>query len=287
MSYDRDPQNLPQKNSSKLPWLAAIVAVLVIGGWLIFKAEPEPEPVAVTEPAASPPAPEKEPFPESVNQAPDIPKVQPAPVEEAVEEEPLPPLIESDEFAKNVLAPLDNSEEYALWLQTENLLQKGVTFIDGLSRGKILRKIIPINPPTSKFMVIKEEDRIYLDPENYQRYDQVVDLVTGISPEATFEAFHTLRPLLEAAYGELGYPSEKVDNALIGALDQILAAPETDAPIALKSESVAYTFADPNLESLPPIQKQLLRMGPENTAKIKAHAQLIRDTLMVNIAEED
>lgn len=286
MNYERDPHNGPQKKSNKGPWLAAIVAVVAIGGWLVFQSTPEPEPVAVIEPVMSPP-PEKEPFPESVNQAPDIPQVQPEPVEEPMEEEPLPTLIESDNFAKNVLAPLNNSEEFSLWLQTENLLQKGVTFIDGLSRGKILRKIIPIKPPSSKFIVTKEDDRIYLDPANYERYDQVVDLVTNIPPEAAYEAFHTLRPLLEAAYGELGYPEDKVDNALIGALDQILAAPETDAPIALKSESVAYTYADPNLESLSPIQKQLLRMGPENTAKIKAQAKLIKETLMANGAGED
>lgn len=286
MNYERDPHNAPLKRSNKWPWLVAIVAVAVIGGWFIFQSEPTPEPVAVTAPVAPPP-PEKEPFPESVNQAPDIPEVLPEPEEEPVEADPLPPLIESDDFAKNVLAPLDNSEEFALWLQTENLLQKGVTFIDGLSRGKILRKIIPVKPPSSKFLVVKEDDRIYLDPANYERYDQVVDLITGISPEAAYEAFHTLRPLLESAYGELGYPEDKVDNALIGALDQILAAPETDAPIALKSESVAYTYADPNLESLSPIQKQLLRMGPENTAKIKAQAKVIRDTLMANRVEED
>ena len=56
---------------------------------------------------------------------------------------------------------------------------------------------------------------------------------------------------------------------MVAAFDQILAAPVIHEPIALKHESVAYTFADSKLEKLPPIQKTLLRMGPENTETIQ------------------
>ena len=39
---------------------------------------------------------------------------------------------------------------------------------------------------------------------------------------------------------------------------------------ALVAEVKRYEFADPNLESLPDAQKQLLRMGPENQARVVA-----------------
>jgi hypothetical protein len=63
-------------------------------------------------------------------------------------------------------------------------------------------------------------------------------------------------------------------------LDVILATPEIDDPIPLQHKSVMYTYADPELEKLPSVQKQLLRMGPENTRRIKAQAQLVRNGLL-------
>ncbi|MGD9662789.1 MAG: DUF3014 domain-containing protein, partial [Porticoccaceae bacterium] len=95
------------------------------------------------------------------------------------------------------------------------------------------------------------------------------------------------RPLLESAYGDLGYPADKFDNSLIAAIDQVLAAPEIDSAIALKSESVAYQFADPALESLPAIQKQMVRMGPANTAKIKVHLRQVRQALLAESADKN
>ena len=42
---------------------------------------------------------------------------------------------------------------------------------------------------------------------------------------------------------------------------------------------VYYQFADPNLESLKPLQKQLLRMGPQNLARIKSYLTQVKGNL--------
>jgi hypothetical protein len=219
--------------------------------------------------------------------APDIPaEIEPAYTDE--EAEPLlPDLGESDPFARNILAALSGDETFNLWLQTDNLIQKVTTVIDGLSRGNILRKILPIQPPEEKFAVIKDADTIWLDENNYRRFDNRVNLFLSISPDAMAQAFHSLRPLFETAYSQLGFPADKFDNAVIAAIDEMLAAPTVTDPIALKSESVAYRFADPTLETLPAVQKQMLRVGPENSAKIKAHLREIRTRLLESSDNQD
>ena len=92
--------------------------------------------------------------------------------------------------------------------------------------------------------------------------------------------FHRFRPLFEQAYGELGHKPANFDNAVIATLDLILAAREIEGPIPLQRKSVMYTYADPGLEKLPPLQKQLLRMGPDNTRLIKQYAAELRAALL-------
>lgn len=284
---DYPPTDRPsaKKGFPKLPLLIAVVAAIGVGVWYANhqKTTPEMPPEVVVDPVK--PAPQ--PFPEVVESAPDIPAIAEEELTEMVPAPELPPLAESDEFARSLLSSLSSDTEFSLWLQTDNLLQKAVTFIDGLSRGNILRKIIPVQPPQGKFMVVRDDDRILIDAANFQRYDALVSVFTSISAQSMVSIFHTLRPLLETAFSELGYPGDKVDNSVIAAIDQIVATPDVSYPIALKSESVAYQYADPALEALPAVQKQLLRMGPDNSAKIKNHLKEIRQQLLVEPQEQD
>ena len=50
----------------------------------------------------------------------------------------------------------------------------------------------------------------------------------------------------------------------------MLATPDVSGPIRLIKPEAFYLFADEDLESLSAGQKVLLRMGPENAARIKA-----------------
>jgi len=92
--------------------------------------------------------------------------------------------------------------------------------------------------------------------------------------------FHFSRPLLEKAFSELGYQPRQMDGIILTGLDNILAAPVIVQPIELTRESVVYRFADPSLESLSPLQKQLIRSGPENTQRLQKQALLLKNTLL-------
>ena len=280
-----EPRERPPRkpNAAKLPLLIVVLAAIAVAIWFISSKKPDPQPGADIE------KPAVQPFPSAVESAPDIPHVEPEPEQELSDEEPqpsLPPLETSDEYAREALAPLSGSDDYAQWLGSDNLLQKAVAFVDGLSRGNVLRKGLPVAAPEGSFKVVREEDRIWMDESNYARYDSLTAAFTSISPQALAKAFHQLRPLLEMAYEELGHPGDRMDNSIIAAIDQVLATPDVTMPLALKSESVAYKFADPALESLPATQKQLLRMGPDNAAKIKAHLREIREALLAEAEQQ-
>jgi hypothetical protein len=119
-----------------------------------------------------------------------------------------------------------------------------------------------------------------MDEANYDRYDDLALKVSAMDAGHLVDGFHALRPLYEAAYDKLGLDPADFDNAVIRTLDLVLATPEIDGPIALKPKSVAYVYADPALESLPAVQKQLLRMGPDNIRLLKEQARALRDQLL-------
>ena len=62
-------------------------------------------------------------------------------------------------------------------------------------------------------------------------------------------------------------------------IELMLATPDVSGPIRLIKPEAFYLFADEDLESLSAGQKVLLRMGPENAARIKAKLAEIRAAL--------
>jgi hypothetical protein len=71
-----------------------------------------------------------------------------------------------------------------------------------------------------------------------------------------------------------------MDGIILQSIDNILATPVIVEPLQLVRESVAYKFADPELEALLPLQKQLLRAGPENTQRLQQQAMALREALL-------
>ena len=76
-------------------------------------------------------------------------------------------------------------------------------------------------------------------------------------------------------------------HTVVAVIDQLLATPEPAGPLAVKLTEVKgevastqpwtrYEFADPKLEALPAGSKALLRMGPENSRKLKAKLREFR-----------
>lgn len=218
----------------------------------------------------------------------DIPPPPPKPVaetdspdEEIVEVEvALPDLADSDAMVREQLSAAGIGPELDRLEQQQNLIQQGTALIDGFSRGLVLRKLLPVAPPTEIFSVEQRGDQMFMAPASYERYNGHAEAFATLDTKLLVANFHTMRPLYEQAYGQLGLNPEDFDNAVIRMLDRILATPEIEEPIALTRRSVMYQYADPELEQLPPIQKQLLRMGPKNIRIIKEQARALRSGLL-------
>lgn len=258
--------------SDNKPIIITLVVVLaaIIGVVVYFVSSTEPESTAVEEIAIPAPAPEPEPVPDPEPEpAPEPEPVGELPPEPEVEEEPafvLPLLDDSDSLIRDGAVSLIRHEGINGWLAPSQLIRKYVAFVDNVARGQVAKEPVRQLTPEGPFLVKKiDENTFELDPVSYERYNMVADVAASVDARRAAEFYHLLRPLIQDAYAELGYGDKSFDDVMFEAIGRLLETPVIEEPILLVQPVVMYKYQDDKLESLSPVQKQLIRMGPRNT----------------------
>lgn len=259
--------------------LAAVILVIALVFYLKRDGEPEPEvlPIPIAE---TPPEPEPAAEPEIVHPIEDTRvQIEAPPPEPVPEPEPLPELDDSDAEFKASLADLIGQQPVDEKFHPNGIARRIVATVDNLPRNKVALKIMPVKPVAGRFQVIGEEDFFVISPENYSRYAPYVELVEGMDTDTLAALYVRYYPLLQQAYADLGYPTGYFNDRLVAVIDDLLAAPDLQGPVRLVRPKVMYKFADAELEALSAGQKIMIRMGPENAARIKAKLREIRRVL--------
>jgi len=271
--------------------IAIIVIVLGLAAWYLYSVrqaavDEAPAPPVLVEPAAPTPAPEK---------AADEPiAVTPAPaIEPEAEQAPLPALAESDPAAVEALSGLIGAEQTEQYVVSEDVIPRMVATIDSLSGRQVPGAILVVQGPGGTFEATADENpdavirdeagdpipQFVLDPANYQRYAPYVALLEGVDATRLAATYRDYQPLFDEAFRQLGYPEGDFGQRLGAVIDELLATPEVTEPVRLIKPEAYYLFADEALESLTAGQKALIRMGPDNAARVKAKLVEIRAAL--------
>ncbi|MGO2011399.1 MAG: DUF3014 domain-containing protein [Pseudoalteromonas sp.] len=277
---DQTPQPEIEKRAPNNNFLFAIVILVVIACAAAFVLLSSDEKEVATEVEQAPveqpmqtfeePEPEPEPVePETTIEEQNTamqPPVRDA--EPALEVKPLPNLNESDEVVVERMDELLSDQVMSLMI-TDDVIRRGVVFVDNLADGKIASKHAPVERPEDTFKVI-EGDILTIDPNSYERYTPYVKVFTSMSAAQIVRMYDEYKPLINDAYAEIGYDSDAFNQTLEEAIELLLDTPEPKGDMPLIRDSVNYQYAYAEWEQLPAAQKQLLRMGPENIKKVKA-----------------
>lgn len=201
----------------------------------------------------------------------DIRTIQPEPakkVKTPSQPPELPALKSSDDFMRDYLKPFSGHPVFREWLTHPDITRRLVAIVDTIARGEIPPAGLTFFHPKKPFKVIKKGNRMIMDPKNHSRYAAIIDGFVAINTGGILDLFQRIHPLLEKAYLELGYPEKKFDDTLKQAFAVILNTPVIPSPTVLEPQVVTYSFKNPYLESLLPVQKMIARTGPDNTRKI-------------------
>jgi hypothetical protein len=120
------------------------------------------------------------------------------------------------------------------------------------------------------------EERITLASANYARYEPVVRLLSALDMRQVGLLYRSYYPLLQQAYEDLGYPGRYFNDRLVEVIDHLLEAPVPAEPPALVQPKAMYEFADVALEERSAGQKLMVRMGPQNAARVKERLAALR-----------
>jgi hypothetical protein len=257
-----------QPERSRYGWRVLAIIVVLLGlsaaGYFLLwrRAEPKPTDVRV-----------------HTDQA--VPAPATAPVAETPPSD-LPPLEQTDSVVRELVGKLSSHPTIAAWLTTDQLIRNFTVALVNTSNGRTPSRQLTRVRPTESFQVVQRGADVWIDPRSYRRYDRYADALSGLDANGAAQLYTRLKPRIQDAYRELGYPDGNVDAALQRAVAEMLATPVVDGNIRLVSKSVVYEFADPRLQSLSSVQRQLLRMGPRNVRLIQAKLREIAPLIGVD-----
>jgi len=220
-----------------------------------------------------------------------IPTPPPPPEKVVVIEEkkvPPPPLVklgESDNLVRERAKDLSSHSKLLAWLKIKNIIRRIVATVDSISEGSSPRAHLRFLAPKEGLTVKKVEKKIFINPRSYHRYNLVSDVFQSLNTEATIRVYKELKPLFQEAYREQGYPDRDFQDALIGAIRELLRVPVVEGDIPVEEVVLSYVMLDDKLEELSDAQKHLLRMGSVNTRKIQGKLREI--ALALGVSEKE
>jgi len=243
----------------KVIWVAlgvTVIAILTLGYFLFLAPEAREKSVSKTEFT-----------PRDISQPTESALTKPA---EDKDFSPLKlDLNQSDPAVRELIASAQVPGLLRAWSRQKELVRSVVAAVDNVAQGQSPAAQLAFLAPEEKFSVIEKNGTTSLDPQSFRRYDTLINVFIAIPDETLIFWYRKLRPTLESAFRELGYPEITFSQRLKQAIEQLDQVPVTRKDMPLEKKILSYAFADINLEDLTLAQKHLLRLGPQNVARIQ------------------
>ena len=253
--------------------LATLVFILMTGDY----GEPTlPEELVMVQPSVEPaPMPIETEAPAAPIAAPVItelqPKIPPAP---AVSEET------GDQYARESIDAVNGGKALAQFVAGDYVVERAVAIIDALRRGEVPYKLLPVGKPSTTFPISDNGLRVTLDTAGFSRYDGFAQWVGGLDTPALVSLLNDYEMIATQALTRMGVTDFDIRSAVLAATTQILSTPQVSVNAELMRREANWVYMDPELEALSSLQKQVLRMGPENADIVQQKARDIRGALL-------
>ena len=243
------PSRHLHRRSSPTRWIIAVAVILVAGAalalWWTIRERPEaavPAPTPATNAAVASHRPGRQ-F------------------------EALPALDASDERVRQMAAALSRHPLFVRLLATKDLMRTMALVVQQIGEGRTPADSLGVLRPTSRLAIIGQESG-RIDPATYARWTPPTQALTSIDPRDAAQLYVNVKELLDDAYKELGHPNPDFDQAVVQAMDVLIATPDAPADEELLRRPSYFEHTDPALRALRPVQKQYLLLGPDNRHRI-------------------
>ncbi|MBL4573250.1 MAG: DUF3014 domain-containing protein [Gammaproteobacteria bacterium] len=192
----------------------------------------------------------------------------------------LPSLNDSDDFVFEGLRALQNGAALIRVLADEQLIRSIVVFVDNINRGEFPQTSLPYKRIEPAMSVRNIDANLYvMEAAAHERFNQLIDTFVAVDTDQAMILYRTLQPLFQQAYAEIGSRNVDFDDTLRSAINAVLRSPNVEGPYQLVKPSVMFLYADASIENMEEMRKQLIRIGPQNTEKLKAKLRQFSEKL--------
>lgn len=154
------------------------------------------------------------------------------------------------------------------WLSGSALIRNFVAVAVDLEEGSSPATLLARLRPVGNFRVVERDGRAYIDARSYKRYDAAADAIVELDPSRVARLYATIKPRIEEAYGELGFPDRSFDRVLQAVIITLVRTPVPDDRMVVKRKGLRYVYVNESFENLNSAQKQFLRLGPRNVLRV-------------------
>jgi hypothetical protein len=272
-----------ENTSSATPtsWLTIVTIIVIVGVVVIFLLYPsDDESIPEVQPIVEETI-EVQPIIEAPIEEPSVVLIsepEEETVEEKIPEEPLKPILplleESDSWIKEKLPTLTWRKELLKLVIDDDIIRRLVVFTDNFTQGIIAYEhSLLVKPKTAFFARELEQDgqpMLKWNETSSRRFSLYVDLLRSLDSDTLISWYFELKPLIDQAYGELGYPDSDFTDVLQDAITKVLDMDIPKSSLDLVRPSVMFQFKDQNIEQQDDVEKFMLRLGKENLLVIKS-----------------
>lgn len=181
----------------------------------------------------------------------------------------LPALDRSDGLLRELVAQLSRHPLIARLLTTDGLVRATVLAVEQIGDGRTPAVPLRVLRPSTR-LAITGADSGRIDPRSYARWDAPTAGLVSIDPADAAQLYVNLKPLFDDAYRDLGHPGGDFDTSIVRAIQMLEETPDAGGDLELVRRPGYYEHANPAFRSIPPVQKQMLLIGPENRQKVLA-----------------
>ncbi|MDY7224898.1 DUF3014 domain-containing protein [Hyalangium rubrum] len=182
------------------------------------------------------------------------------------------------------LDSLSSDPGFARWLQEAGLVERVVAAVAAVAEGNSPREPLSFLAPQGAFTVSERKTGTFISPASHARYDGVTRVFCSLDAQAVAGVYATLRPSLSATFATLARPGARFDQALQSSIQSMLEVPVVRGEVEVVPRGAVWAYKDASLEALNPAQKHLLRMGPQNVARIQDKLRELSSALELKLA---
>ena len=194
----------------------------------------------------------------------------------------VPTLPYSDEWFRELVHQVSRDPMLTRLLATRELVRNMALAIVQIGDGRTpAAPLLPLRP--SVRLEIAGSGPAKVDNANFNRWESDVRALLSIPPRDAAQMYVNVKTLLDQASRDLGYPDGDFDVAVVKAIRMLNSTPDVPGDLMLLKREGYFEHDNLAFRSLPPVQKQMLLLGPENRRRILAWLHQVAAALELNI----